>query len=136
VKYSRLGLATVAAFVFLMVINALLFPFVFPDRIPEHYQNQRPAPLYEFHSLAFLLTTFLLAFIYPYGYKGGTPWIEGARFGALIALFVSIPMGMHLYAMVEISAAKTILPILWTTLTWSAAGAAIGLVYGKTEKPR
>ena len=40
--------------------------------------------------LAELIRGFLMAYAYPLGYKGGSPVVEGARFGLLMGLFTAM----------------------------------------------
>lgn len=40
--------------------------------------------------LAEIIRGFVMAYVYPLGYKGGSPVIEGARFGVLMGLFTAM----------------------------------------------
>ncbi|MGH7948813.1 MAG: hypothetical protein ACREQF_06290, partial [Candidatus Binataceae bacterium] len=71
-----------------------------------------------------LLITVLFAVVYP----GRRTWVDGVKFGALLGLVVSLPSGMHTYAMVDMSYRDVITPIVWTVVTWAAAGATVGAV--------
>ena len=42
--------------------------------------------------LAEAIRALVLAFIYPFGYKGGAPAMEGVRFGILMGLFSAMPL--------------------------------------------
>ena len=48
-----------------------------------------------------------------------------------MALFVSLPENLHLYALTNVSFIKLLFPALWVTVIWGAAGVVIGLVYGR-----
>lgn len=126
---KKLSLATGGSFLFLLVVNALLFPFVFPNGIPEHYQNARSSPLNQYHLLALFITALLMAYLYPIGYKGGAAWKEGL----LLAVFVSLPNLFHVYAMVNTSITGQLLPVVWTAVTWGLAGVVIGWIHGGKE---
>lgn len=102
---KEFSLAMVGSFLFLVVVNALLFPVVFPNGIPEHYQNARSSPLNQYHLLALFITALLMAYLYPIGHKGGAAWKEGLRFGLLLSVFVSLPNVLHVYARVNTSIA-------------------------------
>jgi hypothetical protein len=129
---KKLILATLASFLFLVIVNALVFPVFFPDGPPEQYSNSRPIPLFQFHLLAFLVTAFLMAYLYPLINRGGARWKEGLKVGVIMALFVSLPENLHLYAMADISFLVGVFPMLWVTVIWGVAGIVIALVYGKT----
>ena len=131
---KKLFLSTGVAFVFLMVINALLFPIFFPEGPPEVYSNKRPMPLVEYHLLAFLVTAFLMSYLYPLLYKGGPAWKEGAKVGIIMALFVSLPENLHLYALTEMSFISGLVPALWVVVIWGMAGIVIALVHKSLSK--
>ncbi len=130
---KKLILATLASFVYLVVVNATLFPVFFPDGPPEHYANTRPSPLLMYSLMAFLITAFLMAYLYPLVYRGGRPWKEGLRVGIIMALFVSLPENLHVYALTHVSFVALLLPAIWVTVIWGIAGLVIGFVYGGAE---
>jgi hypothetical protein len=128
----RYALAALAAVVFLVVINAIFFPIVFPEGTPEIYRYEREEPLSMYHLLAILVTSVLMAYIFPIGYRGGKPWAEGLRFGMLMGVLVSLPMNLHVYALTKTAFAGLLTAVLWTVITWGIAGALIGAVFGKS----
>ena len=127
---KKLLLATLGSFAFLLVLNAALFPIFFPDCPPERYAGARPAPLVLYSVLAFLITAFLMSYLYPLIYRGGKAWKEGLRVGVIMALFVSLPENLHVYALSNVSFIKLLLPAVWVTLVWGLAGIVIGMIYG------
>jgi len=134
---KKLLLATLGSFVFLIAVNGALFPIVFPEGPPEHYLGERAAPLIGYHLLAFLITAFLMSYLYPLIYRGGAAWKEGLRVGVVMALFVSLPENMHVYALMNISFVKLLFPALWVLVIWGMAGVVIGVVYdGSLAKRR
>jgi len=133
---KKLFLATLCSFVFLVAVNALLFPVFFPEGPPERFVNARPAPMLGFSLLALLITAFLMSYLYPLIYRGGNAWKEGLRVGVIMALFVSLPENLHVYALANISVVKLLFPAIWVVLIWGMAGVVIGLVYGREEVSR
>ena len=131
---KKLILSTLASFVFLLAINALLFPVFFPDGPPEVYTNKRPVPRLEYHLLAFLVTAFLMSYLYPLLYKGGPAWKEGLKVGIIMALFVSLPENLHLYALTEMPFVAGLVPALWVMVIWGLAGIVIALVHKSLSK--
>lgn len=127
---KKLLLATLGSFVFLLLINAALYPVFFPDGPPERYLGTRPAPLLGYHLLAFLITAFLMSYLYPLIYRGGRAWREGLRVGVIMALFVSLPENLHIYALTNVSFLRLLFPALWVIVIWGLAGMVIGLIYG------
>ncbi len=81
--------------------------------------------------VAVISMSLIMAYIYPKGYKGGTPLSEGFRFGILLGLFAGIPFGIFFDLMFPIGFVPTLVLILVYTLEVATAGLLIGLVYGK-----
>ena len=133
---KKLLLATLGSFLFLLVVNAALYPVFFPDGPPVQYAGTRPAPLPLYHLLAFLITAFLMSYLYPLVYRGGSSWKEGLRVGVIMALFVSLPENLHVYALTNVSFIKLLFPAVWVTVIWGLAGVVIGLVYGVSPESR
>ncbi len=81
-----------------------------------------------------LLLGLLMAYMYPQGYKGGSPVTEGAKFGALVGLLVWGPALLTLTAVLEgfDLSSTVVIDILWHLVEEGAAGAAVGLIYGKS----
>jgi hypothetical protein len=131
---KKLFLSTIAASIFLILINTVLFPLVFPDGPAQFYANAREKPLFLFNLLAYIATAFLLAYIYPIGYRGGSPRVEGIRFGMYMGLLVSLPHTFHIYAMVDYAFYSAALVIAWTIVVWGATGIVIALVHGDRKK--
>jgi hypothetical protein len=71
-----------------------------------------------------------MSYLYPLIYRGGSAWKEGLRVGIIMALFVSLPENLHVYALTNISFLKLLFPALWVTVIWGMAGIVIGMVYG------
>ncbi len=128
---KKLLLATLGSFLFLLVINAVLYPVFFPEGPPEQYAGTRPAPLLIYHLLAFLITAFLMSYLYPLIYRGGSAWKEGLRSGVIMGLFVSLPENLHVFAMTNVSFIRLLFPAIWVTVIWGLAGVVIGLIYGR-----
>jgi len=64
-------------------------------------------------------------------YRGGSPWKEGLQVGVIMALFVSLPENLHVYALTQVSFVKLLFPAIWVTVIWGLAGVVIGLIYGR-----
>lgn len=74
----------------------------------------------------------LLAYIYPFGYQGGSPVSEGARFGVLMGLVMFVPTGLVVRAAWEVPITPYfLLDIVVAAVVTSLMGIAIGLIYGR-----
>ncbi len=83
--------------------------------------------------LAYLLLGALMAYMYPIGYKGGRPVLEGLRFGLLIGLLWVLP-----HALVRAGAhggdsiSYVLINSAWHLIEQGAGGVIIGLIYGRS----
>lgn len=83
--------------------------------------------------IAYLVLGLIMAYMYPLGYKGGRPAIEGLRFGMLMGLLWVFP---HELAMA--GAHSTSIPYVFKNAAWhiveqGIGGIIIGLVYWKLK---
>lgn len=131
-KLARFSLAALAAMAFLLVVNVVLYPYVFPSDPSGLYRNQRADPLALYHVLSMLVTSILLAYVFPIGYRGRTPWAEGLRFGMLMGVLIGLPWSLHVYAITDTAFAGLLTHVLWTVITYGVAGGVIGAAYGGT----
>jgi hypothetical protein len=132
VKLARLPLAALAAMAFLLVVNVVVYPVVFPGGPPEMYRYERNQPLALYHVLALLATAILLAYIFPIGYRGRKPWAEGLRFGMLMGVLVKLPWSLNTYSITDTGFSGLLTAVLWAVITYGIAGALIGAAYGKS----
>jgi hypothetical protein len=102
----------------------------------EQFVNERPSQQYLFTTLGLLTTALLLALIYPRGYQGGFPLLEGFGFGVLLGLLVALPYAFFVYARAEVPFAELLIPVVWNTASWGLTGIAIALVYGRSARAR
>ncbi len=133
---ARFPLAALAAMTFLLVVNVVLYPIVFPSGPTEIYRYERTDPLALYHVLALLAVSILLAYVFPLGYRGRTPWAEGLRFGMLMGVFVRLPWSLQVYSVSDTEFSGLLTALLWTVITYGIAGALIGAAYGKTLRSR
>ena len=135
-KLARFPLAALAAMAFLLVVNVVVYPIVFPNGPPEVYRYERTDPIALYHVLALLVTSILLAYIFPIGYRGRTPWAEGLRFGMLMGVLVGLPWSLNAYAITETQFSSLLTAVLWLVITYGVAGGLVGAAYGGSLKAR
>ena len=93
----------------------------------------RQEPIIPLGMLSMLIQGFILAYLYPFFYKGGHPVMQGITYGLL--------MGLYLYSVSTLANAAKIMvasiPLwlgiqaLFHTIQFVLAGAVIGLAYGR-----
>ncbi len=129
---KKLVLATLLGFVVMFLISGLWYMVIMKGYYGEQFSEVNRQ---EFNmvwiAIGYLVCAFLLAVIYPIGYKGGTPANEGLRFGILMGLIISLPMGLVLYGVYNIPLIPTIVNIIYQVVEKGIGGIIIGLAYGK-----
>jgi hypothetical protein len=133
-NFTRIGLAALGAFVAYFVLGGLTFalssfreeflkyPAVY--RAKEGQLSQMPA------GMAFMfLAMVALAVIYSLMYRGGSGVAEGARFGALIAIFFVSTFVVHNYVNLNIGLKLTLQQAVAYSVEWIVVGTIIGLIY-------
>lgn len=86
-------------------------------------------------ALSCLAQALFMAIIYPYGYKGGSPAVEGLKFGLWIGFLMTVPRFFYEWAVPHGPAARVILiGALFGGILTLLAGLVIGLVYGKKSE--
>ena len=79
--------------------------------------------------------TVAMVYLYPKGHEGGSPALEGYRFGVVLGLVFITPVAL-LLAAAGVGMATIVPDVLWHTFAEHAlAGSAIGMVYGR-QPPR
>ena len=125
-------LAVVSSFVTMMVLSGLFHRIIMGSFFDEHLAQASlgtPNPLMILS--IYLPISFVMAYMYPKGYEGGSPAVEGFRFGALIGLVMIIPLGAFMGGLLGVSMIVGFVDIPWHVAEEGVAGAVIGLVYGR-----
>jgi hypothetical protein len=133
-NFSRVVLAAFCAFVAYFVLGGLMFtrgtlrseflkyPAVY--RSQEGIKSVMPAGMG-----AMFVAMLALAVIYAMLYRGGSGVVEGARFGALIAVFSVCSFVIHNYVNLNIGLKLTVQQAIAYTVEWIMVGVVIGFVY-------
>jgi hypothetical protein len=82
-----------------------------------------------------LTEAFFLALIYPKFYKGGSPASEGFKFGLYMCLLLCVPYVFYMWGNMTVTWQAVIADAIAMIINTFIACMAIGLVYGKIEKP-
>ena len=132
---QRIALAAVGAFVAYFALGGVFFGLVPSMReeflkYPAVYRSQEgikavmPAGM-----LAMLVAMVALSVLYAMLYKDGSGLANGARFGALIALFSVCSFVIHNYVNLNIGLALTVQQAIAYSVEWIVVGVVIGLIY-------
>ncbi len=131
---SRILLAGFAAFSIYFVLGGLAFsiPSMKDEfrKYPAVYRSQEGIKtVMPVGMAAMLLGMLTLAVLYALIYRGGSGLTEGARFGALIALYSLCSFVIHNYVNLNISWKLTLQQGVAYSIEWLAVGIVIGLIY-------
>lgn len=131
----RLALATVGGFLAYFVFGGLLFGLI-PSLKSEFlkYPNvYRPLEGQMSHMpvgmVATLLAVLVMAVLYALIYQGGSGFVEGARFGSLMGLFVIFAFVLHNYVNLNVGRRLTLQNSAAYFVEFLVTGIVIGLIY-------
>ncbi len=128
-------LACLAAFVVTFLLSGLWHIVLLGDFYKANdVALARAEPNMLFVILGQLILTFLMAVVYPMGYKGGSPVKEGFRFGAIIGLIWLLPWSVMMHGLWNYPLAGVIVDSAWHVVEEGVGGIVIGLVYGTSKK--
>ena len=124
-------LAGLVGFVVMFILSGLWYMLI----MDAFYREQVGALMREqynfiFIALGYLVMAFLMSYIYPIGYKGGSPAKEGLRFGVLIGLLVWLSSNLILYGAHNMTLSATLVDSSWHIVEEGIGGIVIALVYG------
>jgi len=96
----------------------------------------RSEPSIPMGMLAMITQGLVIAYLYPFYYKGGTPIIQGIKFSLLMGTIVYSVMGFAMAAKIDINPISTFLlySVIFQLLQCVLTGAALGLIYGKVTQ--
>ena len=127
---KKIIFGTLASFIVMFLADWLWFGPIFG----EWFHTMMPTsgmeniPLHAFGELCF---AFLLAVIYPLGYKGGSAMKEGAMFGFLMGLVYQLPGHIHMFAAFGGSRRVVVFFIMNGIVMGILGGIAVAMAYGK-----
>jgi hypothetical protein len=134
-NFARITFASLGAFVAYFVFGGLAFVLI-PSlkteflKYPAVYRNQQgQMSNFPLGMIAIYLATVVLAVMYAMLYRGGSGLAEGARFGALIGVFVIFAFVIHNYVNLNIGWKLTLEQAVAYFIEWFVVGIVIGLIY-------
>ena len=128
---KRLALAALAGSVVMWLVAGLWHMLL----VPGFYAVEGEAAHHGGGGLiivAYFVLGALMAYMYPIGYKGGKPVLEGLRFGLLIGLLWVFPHSLlRAGAHGEESISYVLINSAWHMVEQGVGGVIIGLIYGR-----
>ena len=134
----KLIISTIVVAILLFLLGWLFYGMIFMKFFSTHYALiQRTPEDMKLWSIGVgcLLEAFFLALIYPKGYKGGSPFSEGLKFGIYLGLLMGVPYVFFAWASMPVHYTAMIVDGAIMVVDIVLAGIVTGLIYGKIEKP-
>lgn len=130
---QKIILATIS---YLLLTMAIAYPWHmiwFHDLYAGMGAYTRPKPSIPLGMLAMLTQGIVIAYLYPYFYKGGSPVLQGIKFSLIMGVVVYSVMGFAMAAKININPITTFLfySLVFQLIQFILTGAALGLIYGK-----
>jgi hypothetical protein len=127
--FKKFSMAVGGSFIVMSFLGWLWHRVILGGFYMEHLSSSLPEPNVLFVLLGFLILAVLMTYIYPQGYKGGSPLKEGLRFGVIIGLLWFLPFNVIMIGVVGKSGALVVVDGLWRLVEQGTGGIVIGYVY-------
>ena len=129
-----MGLAALGGFAVYFVFGGLTFTVAsFRNEFLKYSAVYRPKEGQMSHMPAGMVAMFVamvvLTVFYAQLYRGGSSLFEGARFGAMIAVFFLCTFVVHNYVNLNIGLKLTLQQAIAYSIEWTLVGIIIGLIY-------
>jgi hypothetical protein len=125
---KKMVIALFASFIVMFLLAGLWHMVIMADLYSG--PNSLVEPMLYFIALGYFVLALIMTYIYPKGYKGGKPVIEGLKFGILMGLLWILPLSLVLYGVMGGSGTVIIVDVIWHVVEQGIGGIVIGLVYG------
>ena len=105
----------------------------FHDLYLEMGAYTRPEPIVPLGMSSMLIQGFIIAYLYPYFYKGGKPILEGIKFSLIMGAAVYSVMGLAMAAKININPISSYLAynLVFQLIQACITGAVLGFIYKK-----
>ena len=123
--------AWLAGFVVMYIISFIWYLFIIePYNAKQFAEVAREEMSMTMITLGYLVLTFLMSYMYPIGYRGGSPLNEGMRFGVLVGLTVSIPAALIFSGTYNMPLAANLIDGIYHTAEITIGSIVMALIYG------
>ncbi|MFQ5866084.1 MAG: hypothetical protein ACE5IW_12735 [bacterium] len=129
---KKFWLAAVAAYVVLMVYGFAVYGGLLASYVKGIMEGIGRTEMLNWpHFFRLAIIALVMAFMYPKRYKGGTPWLEGLRFGLLIAILLVGASALDFYATLPIAGGTIVVIYIPEFIGLCITGIVMGAIYGK-----
>ena len=132
-NYKKIALATLSYVVLSMAVAFPWHMIWFHDLYTQMGAVTRPEPIIPLGMLSMLIQGAVIAYLYPFWYRGGNPVVQGIKFSFIAGLLIYTVMGFATVAKMNINPVSTFLiyHTVFQAIQFVITGAALGLIYGK-----
>ena len=128
--FKKFSLAVVGGFAAMYILGSLWHALLMKDFYSKHGGDSMLAePNLLFIILGVLILAALMAYMYPQGYKGGSPLKEGLRFWVVIGLLWVLPINVIMIGVMGTPKTLVVVDALWHLVEQGVGGIVIGYVY-------
>ncbi len=133
---KKIILATVSYTVITMAVAYPWHMILFHDLYEGMGAYTRPNPIIPLGMVAMFTQGIVIAYLYPFYYKAGSPVIQGIKFSLIIGAVVYSALGFAMAAKIDINPISTFLfySIAFQVIQFVLTGAALGLIYGRINQ--
>ncbi len=128
---KKMVIALFTSFIVMFLLAGLWHMVIMADLYSG--PNSLEEPMLYFIALGYFVLALIMTYIYPKGYKGGKPVIEGLKFGILMGLLWILPLNLVFLGVMESlegSGTVIIVDVIWHVVEEGIGGIVIGLIYG------
>jgi len=127
--FKKFSMAVAGGFFAMFILSGLWHRVILKSFYTEHLTSTLAEPNILFIVLGYLILAALMAYLYPLGYKGGSPLKEGLRFGIIIGLLWYLPFNVIMIGVVGKSGTLVVVDGLWRLVEQGVGGIVIGYFY-------
>jgi len=128
--FKKFSMAVVGGFIAMFIPGGLWHMLIMKDFYNKYGGDSALAePNMIFIILGVLILAALMAYMYPQGYKGGSPVKEGLRFGVVIGLLWILLYNVIMIGVMGTAKTLVVVDALWHIFEQGIGGIVIGYVY-------
>ncbi len=133
---NKLWLAFIGAFFTMFVLGYLFYGVLATGFVEKTYSNvAKPGGENLLGiTIAYIIIAFMMAWMYPKGYAGGSPIGEGLRFGLAVGVLIYISGAFVQNAVMPVPLGSVLGIGIWGLVEAGAGGIVIGKIYGQPEE--
>ncbi len=132
---KKLVYAALAGFAVMFILSGIWYMAVMADYYEEAMAGVYNAgailvePNLVFIAIGYLFYAFIMAYMFPIGYKGGSAVSEGWKFGAIIGVLISVPLTFINMGLLSASATPALVDAIYQIVEKAIGGIVIAKVY-------